>query len=55
MVRRLSAKEARVQFAVLDRIRAKNRNKDPEEVQSDIAAAVAEVRAASQAKGRKRA
>jgi prevent-host-death family protein len=42
-------------FAVLDRIRTKNRDKDPERVESDIAAAVAEVRAAPPTKSRKRA
>jgi prevent-host-death family protein len=44
-------------FAVLERVRAKNRDKDPEQVQRDVAAAVAEVRAASAARaaGRKRA
>ncbi len=42
-------------FAVLDQIRAKNRDKDPEQVQRDIAAAVAEVRAAPRTKSRKRA
>jgi len=43
------------QFAVLNRVRAKNQDKDPEQVQRDVAAAVAEVRAASRAKNRKRA
>jgi len=43
------------QFAVLDRVRAKNRDKDPERVQKDVAAAIAEVRAASSPKSRKRA
>lgn len=42
-------------FAVLDRIRAKNRDKDPEQAQRDVAAAVAEVRAAPRTKSRKRA
>ncbi len=42
-------------FAVIDRIRAKNRDKDPKEIQKDVAAAVAEVRAARRAKTRKRA
>jgi hypothetical protein len=42
-------------FKVLDRIAAKNRDKDPERVQRDVAAAIAEVRAATRAKARKRA
>ena len=42
-------------FAVLDQIRAKNREKDPEQVQKDVASAVAEVRAAPRSKSRKRA
>ena len=42
-------------FAVLDRIRAKNRGKHPEQVESDVATAVADVRAASRTKSRKRA
>lgn len=42
-------------FAVIDRIRDKNRDKDPEGIQKDVAAAVAEVRAARRAKTRKRA
>ena len=42
-------------FAVLDQIRAKNRDKDPEQVQQDVASAVAEVRAAPRNKSRKRA
>jgi len=42
-------------FAVLDRIRDKNRDKHPEQVESDVAAAVAEVRAAPRTKSRKRA
>lgn len=42
-------------FAVIDRIRDKNRDKDPEAIQKDVAAAIAEVRAARRAKTRKRA
>jgi len=42
-------------FAVLDRIRARNREKDLEQVESDVAAAVAEVRAAPRTKSRTRA
>jgi prevent-host-death family protein len=42
-------------FAVLDRIRAKNRGKHPEQVESDVATAVADVRAAPRTKSRKRA
>jgi prevent-host-death family protein len=42
-------------FAILDRIRARNRDKHSEQVESNIAAAVAEVRAASRTKSRKRA
>ena len=42
-------------FAVLDQIRAKNRDKDPEQVLKDVASAVAEVRAAPRSKSRKRA
>jgi hypothetical protein len=42
-------------FAVLDRIRNRNREKDPEQVESDVAAAVEEVRAAPRTKSRKRA
>jgi prevent-host-death family protein len=40
-------------FAVIDQIRAKNQNKDPEQVQQDVAAAVAKVRAAPRINGRK--
>jgi len=42
-------------FAVLDRIRAKNRDQHPEQVERDVTAAVAEVRAAPRTKSRKRA
>jgi PHD/YefM family antitoxin component YafN of YafNO toxin-antitoxin module len=42
-------------FAVLDRIRAKNRDQDPAQVERDVASAVAEVRAAPRTKSRKRA
>jgi prevent-host-death family protein len=42
-------------FDVLDRIRTRNREKDPEQVESDVAAAVVEVRAAPRTKSRKRA
>jgi prevent-host-death family protein len=42
-------------FAVVDRIRAKNLDKDPEQIQRDVAEAVAEVRATSRTKSRKRA
>lgn len=42
-------------FAVLDRIRNRNREKDPAQVESDVAAAVEEVRAAPRTKSRKRA
>jgi hypothetical protein len=56
MVRRISVKEARDNpFAVLDRTRARNRDKDPDQVHRDVEAAVAEVRATSRRKSRKRA
>jgi prevent-host-death family protein len=42
-------------FDILDQIRAKNRDKDPEQVEQDVASAVAEVRAAPRNKSRKRA
>jgi prevent-host-death family protein len=42
-------------FKILDRIWAKNPDKDLDEVQKDVAAAVAQVRAASRTKARKRA
>jgi prevent-host-death family protein len=42
-------------FAVLDRIRARNREKDPEQVERDVAAAIAAVRAAPRTKSRRRA
>ena len=42
-------------FTVLDRIRSKNRAKNPAQVQKDVAAAVAEVRASTPARTRKRA
>jgi hypothetical protein len=42
-------------FAVLDQIRAKNRDKDPEQVLKDVALAVAEVCATPRSKSRKRA
>jgi len=42
-------------FAVLDRIRDKNRDKRPDRVQKDVGDAIGEVRAASRGKTRKRA
>jgi prevent-host-death family protein len=42
-------------FAVLDRIRAKNRDKTPGEIEKDVAEAVAQVRARATAKARRRA
>lgn len=42
-------------FAVIDRIRAKNRDKDLEGIQKDVAAAVAVVRTSRRVKTRKRA
>lgn len=42
-------------FAVLDRIRDKNRGKRPDRIEKDVAGAIAEVRAARRAKSRKRA
>lgn len=42
-------------FAVLDRIRDKNRDKRPDRVEKDVVDAIAEVRAARRAKSRKRA
>jgi len=48
--------EARTEpFRVLDRIWARNRNADPAQVQADVDAARAEVRARPPAKSRKRA
>lgn len=42
-------------FEVIDRIRAKHRNKDVTRVQKDVAEAVAEVRAKTGTKSRRRA
>jgi prevent-host-death family protein len=42
-------------FRVIDRIRDKNRGKDPVQIQRDVTAAVAEVRATARTKARKRA
>jgi prevent-host-death family protein len=42
-------------FVVLDRIRDKNRDKRPDRVEKDVAGAIAEVRAATRVKSRKRA
>ena len=42
-------------FKVLDRVWAKNRDKDIDQVQKDVAEAIAEVRSKAQAKSRKRA
>lgn len=42
-------------FKVLDRIWAKNRDKDLDQVRQDVAAAIAETRATYRAKSRKRA
>ena len=42
-------------FKVLDRVWAKNRDKDFDQVQKDVAEAIAEVRSKAQAKSRKRA
>jgi prevent-host-death family protein len=42
-------------FRVLDRVRAKNRDKDPDQVQKDIAEARTEVRAKTGSKSRRRA
>jgi prevent-host-death family protein len=42
-------------FAVLDRIRDKNRDKRPARVEKDVGDAIREVRAASRAKSRKHA
>jgi prevent-host-death family protein len=42
-------------FRVLDRVRAKNRDKDPDQVQKDVAEARTEVRAKAGSKGQKRA
>ncbi|MBI3781210.1 MAG: type II toxin-antitoxin system Phd/YefM family antitoxin [candidate division NC10 bacterium] len=42
-------------FRVLDRIRAKNRDKDPDQVQKDVAEARTEVRTKTGSKSRRRA
>ncbi len=42
-------------FRVLDRIWARNRHKDLDQVQKDVAEAIAETRAQARTKGRKRA
>jgi prevent-host-death family protein len=42
-------------FKVLDRIWARNRNKDLDQVQKDVAGAIAETRAQARTKSRKRA
>lgn len=42
-------------FVVLDRIRDKNRDKRPDRVEKDVTGAIAEVRAATRVKSRKRA
>jgi prevent-host-death family protein len=42
-------------FVVLDRIRDKNRDKRPDRVEKDVTGAIAEARAASRVKSRKRA
>ncbi len=42
-------------FTVLDRVRTRSRAKDAAQVQRDVKTAVAEVRAVSRTKGRKRA
>ena len=42
-------------FKVLDRVWAKNRDKDFDQVQKDVAEAIVEVRSKAQAKSRKRA
>lgn len=42
-------------FRVFDRVRAKNRDKDPDQVQKDVAEARTEVRAKAESKSRRRA